>query len=399
MSPIKRQFFLAFMVMGSVLPYLPVFLAQRGLSMSQIGAVMSVTGLGIMVSPVAMTLLADWRVPSRAILAAVLGVSAGALAALAGAHEFVAVMLAHGVFAVAFAPVTAVQDGLFFARAQEIRRVADGPRPPGYHTVRVYGTVGFIVPSLVLYALLWLGVDTTAAVWCAAACALLGVANAFTLPHIATNGTPATPVNNGPFRGRRLPTAAAARAMLEPHVLVFCVALLLLHLAITAYYSFYPVYLTETVGIAERWIGLISSLGVTIEIGFILGTGWLLRRWGLRRLMVIGAVCMAIRFALLAWLPVGTVAVGTQLFHGIMVLVVHVAPPIYLNHRAEDAFRSSIQGLFAMTVMGVGRILGNLLGGAVAEVSLTAVFWVCTALAAAAAALFAFAFADGIDDA
>ncbi|MEM8739268.1 MAG: MFS transporter [Planctomycetota bacterium] len=401
MNPIKRQFFFSFTVMGSVLPYLPVFLAHRGLSMQEIGAVMSVTGLGIMASPVLTTLLADWRVQSRTLLTAVFAVSAASLAWLAGARGFGLLMLAHGAFAIAFAPATALQDGLYFQRAAELRQAATraaSPHPavvPAYHSIRVFGTLGFILPSLLLYGLLWWGIDTTAAILCAAACALAGLLNTFTLPRVKQNDSGQ---GQRPAPRTALPTVAAARAMLEPRVLVFCFALLLLHLAITAYYSFYPVYLTQTVDIPARWIGLISTLGVVIEIGFILGFGVMLRWWGLRRLMAFGALCMAARFGLLGLVPTPSLAVGTQAFHGIMVAVVHVAPPIYLNHRARDAFRSSIQGLFAMAVMGTGRIAGNLIGGAVAQTSLTAVFLYAAVLALFATALFAFAFHDRLDD-
>ncbi|MEM6856135.1 MAG: hypothetical protein AAF593_17155, partial [Planctomycetota bacterium] len=67
---------------------------------------------------------------------------------------------------------------------------------------------------------------------------------------------------------------------------------------------------------------------------------------------------------------------------------------IYLDGRAEPAYRHSIQGLYAVAVYGTGRIVGNLLGGWVAESSLTAVFWWGAGLSVAAAGLFGFAFAD-----
>ncbi|MEM7624352.1 MAG: MFS transporter [Planctomycetota bacterium] len=412
MRSTKRQFFLAFMVMGSVLPYLSVFLEQRGLTMSQIGWVMSLTGVGVIISPVLTTLLADTRVQSRTLLGVLFALSGGSLAWLAGVGGFWWLLIVHGLFAVAFAPVTSLQDGLYFHRREELEARSqaahtddlaeghlgehsrgEGRGVPDYHVVRVWGTFGFILPSVVLYFVLRGNIGTTAAVWCAAVCCGAGVLNEFTLPRLSRPTPDAADAEN------RLPTAAAARALLEPHLLVFCIATFLLHLAITAYYSFYPVYLTETVSIGAEWIGLIANLGVTIEIGFMLGFGWFLRGLGLKRLMLIGAACMAARFALLGFLPNVGVAVGTQVFHGVMVVVIHVAPPIYLNHRADDRFRNSIQGLYAMIVFGTGRIAGNLIAGEIAEAwSLQAVFLYATTLCLVAAGLFAFAFADGIDD-
>jgi predicted MFS family arabinose efflux permease len=76
-----------------------------------------------------------------------------------------------------------------------------------------------------------------------------------------------------------------------------------------------------------------------------------------------------------------------------MVLIVHVAPPIYLNHHAKDRYRNSMQGLFVM-LTGSGRLIGSMVAGRLAQQELTHVFLVAAGLAVAAAGLFAFAFRD-----
>ncbi|MEM9915123.1 MAG: MFS transporter [Planctomycetota bacterium] len=390
MRAIKGQFFLSFTVMGSVLPYLSVFLAERGLTMSQIGWVLSLTGVAVVVTPVVTAALADTRVQGRTLLGLMFAGSGLSLAWLAGAEGYWPILIAHGLFALAFAPVTSLQDGLYFQRSAELER--HGATAQDYHIIRVFGTFGFIVPSLVLYFVLrHESVDTAAAVWCAVVCCGVGVLNACLLPRTRRAEQESLSRKR---QAKGLPTTAALRALVEPHMLVFCVAMLLIHLAITAYYGFYPVYLTQTIGLDARWIGLISNLGVVVEIGFMLGFGWFLRHWGIRKLMIVGAACMAVRFALLGLLPGVGVAIGTQAFHGIMVLVVHVAPPIYLNRRADEAYRNSIQGLYAMIVYGTGRVAGNLIGGWIADASLTAVFVYAMGLTLIATALFVFAFAD-----
>jgi PPP family 3-phenylpropionic acid transporter len=77
-----------------------------------------------------------------------------------------------------------------------------------------------------------------------------------------------------------------------------------------------------------------------------------------------------------------------------MVLVLHVAPPIYLNARAGETFRSSIQGLYAMAVAGGARIVGSVVTGRVAEHSLALTFAGCAGLCVIAAGLFYFAFRE-----
>lgn len=358
---IKGQFFFAFAVMGSLLPYLPVYLADRGLSDPQIGWVLGVGGLAILLTPALMTLLADAHLENRTLLAGAFALAGLALLWLLAARGFWFILAAYGLVALAIAPLSPLQDGVYFRRQQR------GPTP-NYHRVRVYGTVGFIVPSLLLYVWLSYDVGTGVTLLAAIITCILGTLNALRLPRLRI------PPAAAPGPRTRLPTLAAARLMLRPRVLTFCLAMWLIHLAIAGYYSFYPLYLTRQIGLDTRWIGLIANLGVTVEVAFMLGFGLLVRRIGLRGLMAAGAAAMALRFALLALAPNVYVAVGTQALHGLMVLVVWVGPPIYLNARAGDAYRSSIQGLFAMLVMGSGRMIGNALAGYVAHESLLAVF-------------------------
>jgi PPP family 3-phenylpropionic acid transporter len=379
---IRAQYFFAFGMMGSVLPFLPVFLQERGLSRAQIGYVTGVASFGIVLTPVLVTLLADAAVAGRVLMAAVFTMSGALLVAVLGVHGFWPLLACYALHALAFAPVTPLQDGIYFAAAARERGA------PPYHAVRVWGTIGYIVPSVVLYFVLTRKDSVSPALACGAAMCLAGALNALLfLPRVDERS-----LHDAERKGPRLPTLAAARALREPHVLGFCAAMLLVHMASMGYYQFYPLYLTDARHFEKQWVGLIANLGVVVEIGFMLGFGWLTTRLGLRGLMILGVACIAVRLFLLAFVPSDVVAIGTQAFHGMTVLVLHVAPPIYLNTRAGDAYRSSIQGLYAMTVAGAGRIIGSVLAGRVAEHSLTIMFAGCAGLCVIAAGLLYFAF-------
>jgi len=365
--------------MGSLLPYLSIFLAEQGLSDAQIGRVLSLQGLAVVVTPAVVALLADTRMSGRALLAWVYGLTAVPLLLMLAEHSYWTLLVTFAWQALAFAPIHALHDGVTFG-AFDARTTRGLPNPP-YHRVRVFGTVGFIVPSLVLYVALTLGAPVGASMVAAAACCVLGMANTALLPR--TGGAVAT------VAAQRVPTVAAVRALLAPRLLGFCAALFLLNLATSMYYGFYPRYVTDpaVVGIHPRWMGLISSIGVTIEIVFMLGFALLIRRLTLRGFAVLAAGSMVLRMALLGLHPVAAVAIGTQALHGLQVLVMHVLPPTFLNRAAGPGYRSSIQGVYAMGVYGLGRIVGSFLAGELAQWSLTRLFLVAAGLCAAAAPL------------
>lgn len=159
-----------------------------------------------------------------------------------------------------------------------------------------------------------------------------------------------------------------------------------------AYYSFYPLYLTEVVGFAPRWVGLIASLGVVLELGYLILFDRFRNHLSLPKILAVGALACALRLAILAYLPSPFWAIVLQLSHGLTVLGAFIVPAMYLNTLAGDTFRSSVQGLYVMVVPGAFSILGNVVAGQLATRGLRMLFEVNLWIAIAGAGLIALAF-------
>lgn len=391
MRALSRQFLLTFAAMGAILAYLPVLLEQRLESTAEVGLILATTGLAIISTPVIMTALADTRLQSRSIIAVLFAVSAATCVWQAMSHSFMGLFISHTVFAFFFWPLAALQDGLVFAANQQAS--TDGRSETPYHRIRTFGTIGFAIPLAGLYFLIGPGddKDVTIALWVGGGVCVLGLMNALTLPQIqlgtarraqvgwasrpsdsTTDGRDGHPTKTDKLS--RIPTFAAAKVLFKGPALLFCICLFVAHVGNSAYYGFYSIYLTKTVGFAEAWVGPITMLGVVLELGVMTTVGLMTARFGLKWLIVVGLGLMTLRFALLGVFPNPHVAVWTQVLHGSTVVAIYVVPPIYLNALAGDHFRSSIQGLYAMTVFGPSRIVGNVLGGELAEYSLPMMF-------------------------
>lgn len=390
MRAIQAQYFLAFALLGCLQPYLPVYLASQGLTDAQVGWVLSFAGWSVLFAPVLVTLFADTHLENKTLIVWSFALGAATLAWLLAADTFWLILIAHAAYASVYAPMIPLHDGLNFAVQQQ--RAARGLPMIDYHRVRVWGTVGFIVPSLVLY--LWVrktgNINTTLLV--AIAACVLGLLNATLLPRVRQ---PLPAVNQPPQGGpglsaarSRLPTYDALCLLARPRLAVFCIALWLMWVAMTAFHSFYPLYLTRDLSIGTEWIGLISTVGVVVEFFFVLGFGRLRRAIGLRGIFVLGAAATAVRMGLLWLVPDPVVAIATQTLHGPSVLLMLIAAPIYLDRHADERCRNSVQGLFAMLVAGTGRIVGSIVAGYLAAESIALVFALAAALSVVVAGVF-----------
>ncbi len=352
---LRAHYFLIHGMFGATGPYLPVFLRDaKELSPGEIGTIFALAQAGAIVMPPLLTLLADrFRVMSPLVMALFIG-NVVAMSGLGLASGFIACLFAVALSSFSNQPQGALADGLFFTLQQR-----EHSRHLTYPSVRIWGSVGFLCTSAMVFLATTAGMPQPL-IGIAAVTAAVGFLNARRLPR-------SLPPTAG---GGRLPTFDAARLLLRPPLFIFCVGIGLILFTNAAYYSFYPLYLTEVAGFQPRWVGLIANIGVVLELGYLLLFDRFRVRISLPTIILAGAISCALRMAILAFLPSPFWATVFQLFHGIGVIGVFIAPAMYLNNLAKDDYRSSVQGLYVMLVPGGFGILGNLISGQLASAGL-----------------------------
>jgi PPP family 3-phenylpropionic acid transporter len=382
MRDVRVQYFLSYGVLGTVLPFASVYFRANHFTEAQVGYAWALYSAAYIVSPVLVTLAADTRADPRRLMVGGFVLGGLTLVAMGLVHAAAAVLAVWGLFCLAYLPLLPLQDGIAFSLQQ--RRQERGEPPLPFHRARVWGTVGYIVPSFVLFILLWSGRPVTGVMMSGAAFAAVAAAQALLLDDPRAH-------NHSESRkddvASRLPTLGALRVLLRPQMLGFSTAIFLSTMASMIYMSYYPIYLTESAGFPARWVGLVSSIGVLVEVFFVAGCGWLTTRLGVKRMLVLGLLLVAVRLLLLRWSAHPAVAVGTQLFHGVMVAALSIMPQAFVNGHATDRYRHSMQGVFVM-MLGCARVAGSLVGGREAGLhGVRGAFGFAAALCVAAAAI------------
>lgn len=382
MRPLQIQFFLSYAILGSLAPLLSVFLQEeKGLSPSRIGIALALVSASNLISPTLMTLLADTRLQTRHILAMAYSSTALMLGILLGPTNWtltLVLMAGYGLSIVAMFPL---QDGLYFSAAREAQRA--GKPVIEYPRVRIWGTVGFMIPSLLLYLWLQRSSDTHPAVIGAIFCAILCVTWSLTrLPPVH----PAAPTPGG-----RMPTLEAFRVLAQPGTRWLCIGIGLAVSCSATYHHFFPLYLRNTLHLDRQWIPLIINLGVIGEVLYTLAFPSLRQRIGEKGILLGGLGFMTLRMALLSWFPCLPVAILVQLGHGLEILALFVLVPMLLDRLAGDHFRNSMQGAFSM-FMGGSRLLGTLLAGHAIEHDILHALGVAAIAGTAACLIVAFGF-------
>lgn len=380
MRRLQIQFFASYAVFGCIGPLLPVYLKEvKGFTEFQIGINQALTSIATILSPILITLLADLRIDPRRILGCAFLISSMAFYMISTTTGVIPALLFYTLHSLAFMPTIALQDGYYFSLAN--RACQETTKP--YHRIRVWGTIGFIIPSVALYFLLEHNPNLTMVLWCAMTCCALSALHAQRLPRLESQTGGALKVKG------RLPSTEAFAALFSSKGRWFLLGLFFAFAASTAYHTFFPVYLRTLVHMKSSTIGLLISCGVFLEIFYILGLGRLRKRFGMRALMIAGLCSMVLRLILLATFPSVITALATQLLHGLEICAVYVLPVIFLNQLATDRFRNSIQGVYTMIVVGGSRIAGGLIAGRIAQIDLQLLFYCAAGLALTAVSILA----------
>jgi MFS family permease len=233
--------------------------------------------------------------------------------------------------------------------------------------LRMWGTIGFILAQW-SFEIIWLTPmkDATGAVPPAARGAAFFLSGAFgvlfaayclTLPK-----TPPVPSAVAKFA----PTEALRLLSHRGFLVLFVISL---PIAIVHNYHFVWIapYLRHRAGIADEWIGRVTTVGQIFEIVVLATLGLILKRLGFKWTMCLGIVAYVLRAAVLALTPSTPIVVAVQALHGVCFACFFAAAFIYVDHLAPKDARASVQTFFNIFALGVGLFAGGLFAGIVGE--------------------------------
>jgi len=332
---IRTFYFFAFAGLGSLFPFLPLLLESRGLCPQSISHVLVVSPIVNVFVPPLWGLLADAlaaRVRMLRIACAGSGLATMALVPARGVAASMAALLLLSVFR---APVASLADSVVWTPKQ------------AYSLMRVWGSVGFAAGA-VLVGKLQSRWGTDVVVYSTSASYLVAGACAFG------------------FRGRGTrrsePILRHVGAVLaRPAVLLLLTASAAYYVAHGSYDAFFSVHLRR-IGFGDDFVGVAWGTGVAVEIGVMLLSPRVFRRWPASVLLGVCSVVAIVRWLLLAYVRSVPALLGAQALHGVTFGLWYLALVDRVQRGVPDHLRTSVQAVTA-AALALGMVVGYLTGG------------------------------------
>lgn len=353
--------------------YLLTAPAQGGLGFepTHVGYVYMTFSIGAIVAPMVVGLLADRWFAAEKVMAGMhllMAVLMGCAGVWCDLHDGSTADPADAVaplFALMLGYAIGTQITLTLTNVISFRNLPDGDGVFWY--VRLTGTFGWIVAGFVIG---WvLNPISPQPLYIAAVTSALLAIYALTLPHTPPKGH-GRPV-------REVIGLPAIKMFRDRAFVVFAVVLLLCNMMNQFYGLYVSKYLSE-VGVQldlGRWGRIAPEVIMTLaqwcEIGCMAATPYLLRRLGLKRMMILGLGGLVLRNALLYVANVPAVVAVALPMHGWGYAFYGMLGAYFVDREAPPHLRAGAQSLVTFLGSGPAVMLGNFMASSAVEVNRT----------------------------
>jgi nucleoside transporter len=345
--------FLQYFVPGAVIPILSHYLKNTlEFSPLQVGAVLAMPAVGAMAAPLGAARMADRVISAERLLALCHVVGGCIMLLLVFQTEFWPFLGLYLLYGLCFGPTFALSNAVAFHHVRDARR--------DFGKVRLWGTVGWIAVAW-LFGFLWLrtgnGYQSERLVDALKLCGLASFAFAAYMLTMPTSGVKEAGARPSPW--------AALRVFRRKDILVFSALTFFAAIADRFYYFGASPYLNH-LGVADKHIMPLMSLGQMMEVGAMAVLGMLLARFGVKPLLVTGMLVEVFRYSVFASGTAGALLVAALAAHGLCYTFYFAAAFIHLNAACSPEVRAGAQQLFGILITGGGVLGGSLLAGRLA---------------------------------
>ena len=238
-----------------------------------------------------------------------------------------------------------------------------------YPPIRVFGTIGFIVA---MWTVSLLKIETSAMQFYVASAAslVLGLFS-FTLPKCAINKNVAT---------KSFVESLGLKAFTlfkNSKMALFFVFSMLLGASLQLTNAYGDTFLHDFAKIPEykdlltiEYPAIIMSISQMSETLFILAIPFFLRRFGIKKVMMISMVAWVLRFALFGYgnpAEMLWMIILSNIVYGMAFDFFNISGSLFVETQTDSSIRASAQGVFMMMTNGFGAILGSWSSGLIID--------------------------------
>lgn len=344
LAPLKTLLFAFHATNTIIISYLPLYLADRGLTGAEIGVVLAVGPLAQIISQPFWGYMSDkYKTVKRFMLICIFGLIIFSSIFLSVTQFYLLIFF--GFFFYFFStPIGALGDSLAQRRADDVG--------VSFGTIRTWGSVGFATSSLAIGLVLTIyGVQYM--IWPYLAFALIALFVTFKIKDVKVEQDPVS------FKD-------AARLLKYKPFMFFLFFMMFLTISHRANDSYIGLYV-EQLGGSNFIVGVAWFVGVISEAIIFATAGKWFRKYHTLIFVILAGVIYTVRWFLYAAVDHYWMIVALQVLHGVTFGVLYLSAMDYVTRLIPRILQSTGHLVFYAVFFGFSGIIGSLLGGALID--------------------------------
>ena len=339
-------FFLEFFIWGGWFVTMGTFLSQIfNATGGELAMAYETQSIGAIIAPFIIGLIADRYFAAQKILGLLHLLGAALLFIVSNADNFFAFYPYIFIYMLLYMPTLALANSVAFHQMENPSKE--------FASIRVLGSVGWIVAGLIIGYFGWEGTQTLKNTFymSSIASAFLGLYS-FTLPN-----TPPK-LGSNKLKIREILGLDALSMLKDKGFLFFFIASILICIPLAFYYQHANQFLNE-IGMKAAASKMI--LGQISEVLFLLLLPLFIKRYGIKNALIVGILAWGVRYMLFAFGDIGVkswMLIFGILLHGVCYDFFFVSGQIYTDFKAGEKYKSTAQGLITLATYGLGMLIG-----------------------------------------
>jgi PPP family 3-phenylpropionic acid transporter len=359
-----------FAMIGIHVPFWPVWLAAKGLSPTDIGAIFAASlGTKVIINPL-IAHVADRRGQRRPIMMVLAVLSFAVFALFGWTGEFWPILGVSMLFFGVWAPLMPLGESLAMLGGGK-----PGDGEMDYGRVRLWGSLTFILGAVGTgYFLTGGNVDVI--YWFLLGSLALVIGATLFLPQ--TRAPVATDIR-----------FAALAVLRDRRFVLFIIATALIQASHSVYYGFGTLN-WKAQGYSETVIGWLWAEGVIVEIVLFIFGARMVARLGPSRMILLGGLAGAVRWTMTGMADGLAILIVAQALHALTFAATHLGAIYFISRRIPQALSASAQSVYSAVVMGLALGLAMFASGRLYDLFGAGAYYAMAALSAAGAIIAIF---------
>lgn len=342
--PLKMLLFSFHATNTIVISFLPLYLAYKGLTGTEIGWVLAIGPLASIFSQPFWGYLSDkYKTVKLILLICVVGLLISSVVFFQ-MNGLIAILIAAAVFYFFSSPIGALGDSLGQRRADDLG--------VSFGTIRMWGSIGFATSALIVGEILdKVGIQYM--IWPYLFFGTIALIVVFRLTDVKVDSEPIQLID-------------VSKLFKNKSFLIFLLFMMFITISHRANDSFIGMYIAELGG-SERLVGLAWFVGVASEAAVLAFAGFWFRKYHTLIFIIFAGIVYSIRWFVYAGINDPMHIIGLQVLHGLTFGVFYLAALDYVTRLIPKLLQSTGHLVFYSVFFGISGIVGSLLGGVLIE--------------------------------